>query len=112
MIKLNTEDSIECLPSQPPPHLKFGILHLVFMWEVEESKRWYFFDPWNFSIPSKDYIEILLYYFLIQCIILLIIGGVVFWIIKSNNETKPIEEKNQVELKHTEEIKTKSEKWR
>lgn len=60
---LNTEDSIECLCSQPPPHLKFEILHLMFMWEVGENKRWYFFDPWNFFIPSKYYIEILLYLF-------------------------------------------------
>ena len=27
------------------------------------KQKMVFFDPWNFSIPSKDYIEILLYLF-------------------------------------------------
>lgn len=28
-----------------------------------KQKIVFFFDPWNFFIPSKDYIEILLYLF-------------------------------------------------
>ena len=47
--------------------------------------------------------------FIISIITLLIIAGIIIWIIKSNNNKEEVEEKNNIELKHTEEIKVKSE---